>query len=94
MKAWSFMIAAMIATPAVHAQDLAPAMDAAQIGQGQVLSSMVRNHGRTAARRSSGGGATAAQISACAQKAQFRSEYGADNPKVQRLYGLCRSIGR
>ncbi|WP_217806641.1 hypothetical protein [Novosphingobium sp. B1] len=37
---------------------------------------------------------TPGQAAACAKKAEFRREFGAGNPKVQRLYGLCRSIGR
>lgn len=48
-----------------------------------------RNGGATAARR----GATREQVAACSGKAQLRAEFGADNPKVRRLYGLCRSIG-
>lgn len=48
-----------------------------------------RNGGATVARR----GATREQVVACRGKAQLRAEYGADHPKVRRLYGLCRSIG-
>ncbi|NIJ18964.1 hypothetical protein FHS95_000633 [Sphingomonas naasensis] len=36
---------------------------------------------------------TPAQISACASKAQFRAKFGANHPKVQRLYELCRGVG-
>lgn len=39
-------------------------------------------------------GATPQQVAACRGKARLRAEHGADNPKVRRLYGLCRSIGR
>ena len=40
-----------------------------------------------------GGRATPAQARACANKSQLRAQYGAGNPKVQRLYSLCRSVG-
>ena len=46
------------------------------------------------ARRHGGGGATRSQVGACARKERFRAAYGADNAKVQRLYSLCRGIGR
>ncbi|WP_156457842.1 hypothetical protein [Sphingomonas sp. Leaf412] len=49
-----------------------------------------RNNGRRIART----GATRQQVAACNGKARLRAEYCADNPKVRRLYGLCRSIGR
>lgn len=37
--------------------------------------------------------ATPQQVAACARKAQFRRQYGARNPKVQKLYSLCRGVG-
>ena len=48
--------------------------------------------GRQAYARSSGR-STPAQARACAKKGELRAQYGADNPKVQRLYNLCRSVG-
>jgi hypothetical protein len=39
------------------------------------------------------GRATPRQAAACAKKAQFRKEHGAEHPKVQKLYDLCRSVG-
>ena len=52
------------------------------------INAQARRHG------GGGGGATQRQVSACAQKEQFRAAYGAGNAKVQRLYSLCRGIGR
>lgn len=49
--------------------------------------SAARQNGRTASR------ATPSQIAICAKKTQFRAQYGAANPKVRRLYSLCRGRG-
>lgn len=81
---------ASIATSATWAQDLSPALDPVQLGQGHVMSAAIRAQASRSVRR----GATAQQIASCAQKARFRAEYGADHPKIRRLYSLCRSIGR
>jgi hypothetical protein len=72
-------------------------MDPVVTGQGQVLSGTMRGYAeRDAARLHSPApsSATPRQVAACAQKARFRRQYGADNPKVQKLYRLCRAIGR
>lgn len=37
--------------------------------------------------------ATPRQAAVCAKKDQFRGQYGADHPKVKKLYDLCRTIG-
>ncbi|PAX06975.1 hypothetical protein [Sphingomonas lenta] len=44
-------------------------------------------------RRDAARGVTAAQASACASKGRFRARHGADDPKVRRLYDLCRRAG-
>lgn len=43
-------------------------------------------------RKTSPGLATAGQRAACAKKAQFRSQYGPDHPKVKKLYALCHDV--
>ena len=72
-------------------------MDPVVTGQGQVLSGTMRGYAeRDAAgpHHSAPSSVTPRQAAACAQKARFRQQYGADNPKVQKLYRLCRGIGR
>lgn len=64
---------------------------------GQLTGTLSQAHvtqGERAGARSQRSGGTSRQISACAQKAQFRAEYGANHPQVRRLYCLCRGIGR
>jgi len=93
VKAQILAATILITAPAAFAQDLAPALDPVQLGQGQVLGSAVANHGRLAARRSASRRGTPAQVRACAGKERFRAAYGPDNPKVRKLYGLCGGIG-
>jgi hypothetical protein len=95
MRVFGLMkVAAMLSFSAtVQAQDLSPAIDPAQVGQGQVLSDMARNHGKLAAQRSRKAIPTAAQVSACAQKAKFRAQHGWSDVRVSRLYQLCRGVG-
>lgn len=90
LKLGTLMAVLVLATPAI-AQDLpTDQLDrhADTVRQRMLVDSTV---GRGVARRN--GGATANQAAACARKAQFRSQYGAGHPKVQRLYSLCRSVG-
>lgn len=56
--------------------------------QSEISKHIYRNNARR-----SGGGATAAQVRACRAKTRFREEYGASDPKIQRLYRLCRGVG-
>ena len=37
---------------------------------------------------------TRGQAEACARKKTFQRQFGANNVKVRKLYGLCRRIGR
>jgi hypothetical protein len=75
-------------------------------GAGQELpTTQVEDHGRvvlqdsTTRRLVNRGGAryarrpTAAQRSGCAAKARFRARHGARDPRVRRLYALCRGVG-
>lgn len=95
------MVRHLLATAVLTASS-APAVaqiDPVAVGQGAVHSTTMRAHSNRIARgqrdgASPGSGrATSAQAAACAQKARFRSEHGADHPKVRRLYGLCRGVG-
>ena len=82
-------VAAFLFTAPVAAQDLPTDQlerHADVVRQDMLLKSTLRND-RT--RR-----ATPEKIAACSNKARFRSEHGADHPKVRKLYELCRSIGR
>lgn len=72
-------------------------MDPVIIGQTHVLSGMARGYAERGvwrdgdARHSS---VTSRQIAPCAQKSRFRTEFRAGHPQVERLYNLCREIGR
>lgn len=85
--------ALLMAIPAA-AQDISPVIDLGEVSRGQVVGATMGAHARRIEGRSSSRRATPGQIQACSQKSQFRAEYGADHPKVQRLYSLCRGIGR
>ncbi len=83
----------ILTTSAAFAQDLPTDQlerHAEVVRQDMLLKSTVRRNEKPggAAKR-----ATPRQAAACAKKARFRSEYGASHPKVQKLYGLCRSVG-
>ena len=83
-----------IATPPVLAQDLPTDQlerHADVVRQDTHLRSTLRHSQARQNNRSQR--ASPQQAAACAKKAQFRSEYGADHPKVQKLYDLCRSVG-
>lgn len=90
MKYQLALVAALTLTSSGYAQDLSPALDPVQIGQGQVLSSAVRTHGQLAARHR---GPTRHQARACASRGKFRRDYGATHYKVRQLDRLCRSVG-
>lgn len=83
---------AMTVMEPVVAQDITPAMDPAQIGHGQVLSSM----GRTSAARRAARARrkpTQAQANACANRPRLRREIGASHPDMLTLNRLCRGVG-
>jgi hypothetical protein len=91
MTSVAMCLAIAAAVPAM-AQDLPTDQlerHADTIRQGNLVRQTV---GRQAYARLSGR-ATPTQARACANKSQLREQYGADNPKVQRLYNLCRSMG-
>jgi hypothetical protein len=91
---WIALPALILTTSSTFAQDLpTDQLDghAEVVRQDMLLKSTVRRPqppvGDSAKR------ATPQQAAACAKKAQFRSQYGADHPKVQKLFGLCRDVG-
>ena len=57
-----------------------------------LLDSTVRRKGRPGGDRVHPRG-TQAQAQACAGRARFRRDYGANNPKVRRLEALCAQAG-
>lgn len=86
--------ALLLAMPPAFAQDLPTDQlerHAEVVRQDMLLKSTLR-HSR-ARQNERAAAATPRQAAACAKKAQFRKQYGADHPKVQKLYGLCRDIG-
>jgi hypothetical protein len=54
---------------------------------------LLRSTLQSSPRKISPGVATAQQQAACRRKTQFRRQYGADHPKVRKLYALCLSVG-
>jgi len=98
------LMAIAILPVSVSAQDYDPAMAAHEsMSQQQFLTQrsridamtlrrvIERNRGRRAAPSPH---PTRQQIAACNGKSRFRADFGANNPKVRRLYELCRSINR
>ncbi|WP_144033502.1 hypothetical protein [Sphingomonas guangdongensis] len=82
------------ASPAAIAQELSPALDPVQVGQGLVLKHMVESHGRAAAAARTGKRQpTAQQVAACGQRKRFIAEHGADDPRIRKLQQLCRGVG-
>lgn len=94
IKPWTASIALVLAMPPAFAQDLPTDQlerHADVVRQDMLLKSTL---GQNPARQNDrAAAATPRQAAACAKKAQFRKQYGADHPKVRKLYGLCRSVG-
>lgn len=96
---WKLFVLAVLTTAALPAvaQDYDPSMSAHDsMSQQQSTTQQTRIYNRMlsdSVRRNRGKG-TKGQIEACAQKTKFRAQLGAANPRVQRLYQLCRGIGR
>lgn len=89
------ILPALLITVPAAAQDLSPVISTTEVARGQVVSATMMQHSkRIAQRNASSRRGTPGQIAACANKADFREDYGADHPKVQKLYSLCRGIGR
>ena len=87
------LLVVLVTAPAVHAQDYTGNVNpSAWVGPTVMHGAINAQARRNGARSRSG--VTAQQASACANKSRFRVEYGADHPKVERLYSLCRGIGR
>ena len=83
----------LLATPAV-AQDYTGNVNPSAWSAPMVMHGAIKAQARRNAAHRSDRGVTRAQANACSQKARFRSEHGEDHPQVQRLYSLCRGIGR
>ena len=93
-KRWAAVATLTLAVPVV-AQDLpTDQLDrhAGVVRQDMLLKSTLGND--PARRNDRARRATPRQIAACSNKARFRSEHGADHPKVRKLYELCHSVGR
>lgn len=86
-------IALAVTALPVSAQDYLGQASDSLASAGQFAGTVgVNSHlrGSSANRR---GGATQRQAIACAQKSRFRAEHGRDDPRVRRLYSLCRGVG-
>jgi hypothetical protein len=86
---------ACLAIPAA-AQDVAPAISPSQAAEGAFHRSRmgaqaeaIRRHQRVAPRP----GTPAFQRQACANRARFRREVGADDPRLRKLESLCSAAG-
>jgi hypothetical protein len=94
----TWLLAAVLTTLALPAaaQDYDPALSAHEsMSQQQFTTQQTRIYNDMlgdSVRRNQR--ATKGQIAACAKKEGFRAEFGEDNPKVRRLYALCRQIRR
>ena len=86
------MPALVLAVPAA-AQDLSPVISTAEVARGQVVGATMKQHSQRIAAKRTSARATPNQVAACSKKEGLRREYGADNPRLQRLYSLCRSVG-
>lgn len=86
------MMVAIALTAPLHAQDYTGNVNPSAHSGPMVMESAIDAQARRNYQRSNSG-ATSGQIAACRKKAQFRAQHGASNPKVQRLYRLCREIG-
>lgn len=84
--------AAFATAPRVDAQDL-PTTQVEDHGRVVLHDSMTRSLLKKSHARQGRRQPTAAQTSACAAKARFRAQHGANHPKVQQLYRLCRNVG-
>lgn len=81
---------ALVAATSAYAQDLPTTQmaDHAQVMRQDNLTRSLLHQNRADLRRP-----TARQATLCASKQKYRARYGADNPSVRKLYGLCRGVG-
>lgn len=81
-----------LATPAA-AQEM-PAIDYdGALDHARTTGRLVRQAQQRERRAKLTGKSTPHQVEACAGKATFRRQFGADHPKVRKLYQLCRQVG-
>lgn len=92
MRTMSCAVALLAIAVPGHAQDL-PTTQVEDHGRVVLQDSTTRSLLRKSRARQARGQPSAAQISACASKAEFRAKFGAKHPKVQRLYKLCAGVG-
>lgn len=85
----STIVAVAVAAEA-SAQDIQPVFDLPTMAQGQVIGATARAQAARDARKSK---PTPRQIAACAQRPRLRRQYAPDNPKLEQLERLCRSVG-
>lgn len=89
----SVTAASLLTSSLARAQDYTGNVNPSAYSGPMVMQGAINAQARRDSARRSHRGVTRAQTNGCAQKARFRSRYGADNPKVQRLYALCHAIG-
>lgn len=92
-KSWIIVPLLVLASAPAQAQDVyenAITNHAEVVTQGKILD---RNLQIARNRQNARNGVTPAQAQACANKERFRREHGAEEPRVQRLYALCRQRG-
>ncbi|WP_336970702.1 hypothetical protein [Sphingobium aromaticiconvertens] len=100
MKTLVLTILALVSTSMpVMAQDIAPAIDPIENARGLHQRSIMGAHakrarqGGTATAGKPRPGTTAFQQQACANRPQYRKQYGVDHPQVQKLESLCAQAG-
>lgn len=92
-KSFLIAMALMIPTGAAMAQDMAPVLGPGEMAEGIYARQRMGGYGKQPRSARSATGTTARQRQACANLPNFRQQYGADNPKVQKLTSLCEAAG-
>ena len=94
---FGFAVALAVTALPVSAQDYLGQASDSLASAGQFAGTVgVNSHLRGSSRHAQAnrrGGATQRQAIACAQKSRFRAQHGGDDPRVRRLYSLCRGVG-
>ena len=93
-RLWAAVTTLVLATPSVVAQDL-PTDQLERHAETVRHNSVLRSNLRHSYARQNGRNVnrTASQAAACANRARFSRQYGADHPKVRKLHALCARAG-
>ena len=83
--------ALVLSVEPVGAQDYTGNVDPSAYSRPLVMQSAI--DARATRGRSGHVAVTLRQKAACANKAQFRAQYGPGDAKVRKLYRLCRAVG-